>query len=171
MERLSENKPLQDQLNKLQDHLKELKDGSLALANNMQALLVLSKIPKSYCTLVSGLLSLTDLTNLTVDMVVRKTIAEENVQKTEATGSSATRVSTTKPKKKGPCGHCGGKGHDESSCWKKYPDKKLKKGVLNLVGQRPTQQVATLLGMLLHTHLERVVDCVEACKAMRGSED
>ena len=66
------------------------------------------------------------------DDIVDKVLAEENVRKTGAGGSngssSASRVSQTKPKKSGPCGHCGKSGHDESSCWRKHPEKKPKKG-------------------------------------------
>ncbi|PIL29727.1 hypothetical protein GSI_08166 [Ganoderma sinense ZZ0214-1] len=126
MDRLSDQKPLRDQFNCLEARLKDITDGGLALGDNMKALLVLSKIPESYRTPISGLLTSTTLDKLTVDMVVTKTLAEENVRKTGNITSSASRVSTTKPKKKGPCGHCGGKTHNESSCWKKYPDKKPK---------------------------------------------
>ncbi|PIL22314.1 hypothetical protein GSI_15002 [Ganoderma sinense ZZ0214-1] len=126
IDRLSNQKPLRDQFNRLEARLKDITDGGLTLGDDMKALLVLSKIPESYRTLISGLLTSSTLAELTVDMVVTKTLAKENVRKTGNITSSATRVSTTKPKKKGPCGHCGGKTHDESSCWKKYPDKKPK---------------------------------------------
>ena len=120
MDRLSDKKPLQDQLGKLQNLLKEVSDGNLKLADNMQALLVLSKIPESYRTLVTGLLLSKDLKDLKIDDIVDKVLAEENVRKTGAGGSngssSASRVSQTKSKKSGPCGHCGKSGHDESSC-------------------------------------------------------
>ena len=131
MERLSDQKPLTDQLNRLEARLKEITNAGLKLDENMKALLVLSKIPESYRTLISGLLSAIELKDLKVETVINKTLSEESVRKTGSVGSSASRVSNTKPKKKGPCGHCGGKSHNKSSCWKKYPDKKLKRGSTN----------------------------------------
>ncbi|EJF59226.1 hypothetical protein DICSQDRAFT_172211, partial [Dichomitus squalens LYAD-421 SS1] len=122
-------KPIQHQFDQLVTRLKEIKDSGLALPENLQAMLVLSKIPESYRNLISGLLTSVELKDLKVDTVREKTLAYENIQRTGmANCTSATRVSQTKPKKKGPCGHCGGKTHDESSCWKKYPEKKPKGG-------------------------------------------
>ena len=125
-DRLSDKKPLGEQLDKLQFRLREVADGGLTLDEHMKAMIILSKIPESYRNLVSGLLAFKKLTELSVSLVVEKTKAEENVRKTGIGGSSASRVSQTKPKPKTPCEHCGGKNHDESSCWKKYPEKKPK---------------------------------------------
>ncbi|TBU36485.1 hypothetical protein BD309DRAFT_1071085, partial [Dichomitus squalens] len=147
-------KPIQHQFDQLVTRLKEIKDSKLELPENLQAMLVLSKIPESYRNLISGLLTSVKLENLKVKTVHEKTLAYENIQKTGmANRTSATRVSQTKPKKKGPCGHCGGKTYDESSCWKKYPEKKPKGG-----GNKKDEKGKGKDNGPLHNHLHVTVN-------------
>lgn len=129
--RLDESKPLQEQFNKLSYRLREVSNGGLKLAANMEALLVMSKLPESYRTMVAALLSTVEIKDLTVDLVTSKAMSEENLRKTGTGNPTANRVSVTKPKSKGPCGFCGGASHDESHCWKKHPNLKPKRGNRN----------------------------------------
>ncbi|EJF56494.1 hypothetical protein DICSQDRAFT_71349, partial [Dichomitus squalens LYAD-421 SS1] len=55
-DRMDDQKPIQHQFDQLVTHLKEIKDSKLELPENLQAMLVLSKIPESYHNLISGLL-------------------------------------------------------------------------------------------------------------------
>ena len=62
-----------------------------------------------------------DLDKITISTIQDKTLAEESMRKN---GNVANKVSQTKPKPKGPCGHCGSGTHHESNCYQKYPEKR-----------------------------------------------
>ena len=53
---LSDSKSLQDQISKVRSTLKEIDSGGIALADNLKALLILSKLPGSYVPLVSAIM-------------------------------------------------------------------------------------------------------------------
>ncbi|EJF55540.1 hypothetical protein DICSQDRAFT_73584, partial [Dichomitus squalens LYAD-421 SS1] len=55
-DRMNDQKPIQHQFDQLVTRLKEIKDSKLELPENLQAMLVLSKIPESYRNLISSLL-------------------------------------------------------------------------------------------------------------------
>ncbi|EJF55273.1 hypothetical protein DICSQDRAFT_74789, partial [Dichomitus squalens LYAD-421 SS1] len=71
-DRMNDQKPIQHQFDRLVTRLKEIKDSGLALPDNLQAMLVLSKIPESYRNLISGLLTSVKLKDLKVDTVREK---------------------------------------------------------------------------------------------------
>ena len=117
--KMSESKPLQDQINKIHSRVKEIVSNGIKLEENVQALLILSKLPESYRPTISALMATIELKDLTVDTIVTKTLSEESLRKT---GNAANRISKPKTRKAGKdCGHCksegrSGKGHtDEQS--------------------------------------------------------
>ena len=114
-----DSKPMQDQINKIVTRLKEIVDGGIKLEGSTQALLILSKVPESYQSMVSALMATQNIKDLKVDTVVSKILAEESLRRS-GMGQSASKTSQVKHKSRGPCRHCGGK-HGEENCWSKYP--------------------------------------------------
>ncbi|KZT64532.1 hypothetical protein DAEQUDRAFT_769590 [Daedalea quercina L-15889] len=123
---MSDSKPLQDQMNKIVTRLKEVIAGGIKLDGSMQALILLSKVPETYQTMVSALMATVKLTELKVETVINKISAEESLCRS-GMGQSASKSSQIKRKSTGPCSHCGGK-HDEENCWTKYPHLRPKAG-------------------------------------------
>ena len=110
----------------MQTHLNEITAAGLPLAANLQAIILLAKIPDSYKTLVSAMLSGVKLDDFTIDVVKEKVVSEENIRRSGAGPSRAQKTSQVKSKGNGPCSHCGNKSHDESHCWQKHPELKPK---------------------------------------------
>ena len=121
--RMNEQKSLQDQMMRIVNRMDDITKNKVTLSAQMKALLLLSKIPESYRSMISALMATIDVDKVTVEDIMSKTLAEESLRKA---GQSANRVSQTKPKPKGPCSHCGGSNHHESNCWDKHPEKKPK---------------------------------------------
>jgi hypothetical protein len=125
-----DSKSIQQQADKFSAAMQHVVNGGLKLEANMQALLFMSKLPESYRSMVTGLLTHMDLKDLKVDSVLSKAVAWENMSKSGAanpSNQSAQHVSSTKPAGKGPCSFCKKDGHDESHCWKAHPEKKPKR--------------------------------------------
>ncbi|TFY52466.1 hypothetical protein EVJ58_g10003 [Rhodofomes roseus] len=116
---MSDSKPMQDQINKLVTRLKEISGGGITLGDSTQALLLLSKLPESYQSMISALLATQTLKDLKVDSVQSKILAEESLRRS-GMGQSASKTSQVKHKSKDPCDHCGG-AHGSKNCWTKYP--------------------------------------------------
>lgn len=117
--RMSDQRSLQDQMSRIVTRIREISTNGLELKENIQALILLSKVPDSYRSMISALMATTALDKITVDVILEKTLSEEAMRKT---GQSAARISKTKPKPTGPCGHCGSPTHHESTCYKKHPE-------------------------------------------------
>ena len=56
---IDDNKPMQDQISKIQTVLKDIINGGITLDEPTQALLLMSKIPDSYSTMVSAIMATT----------------------------------------------------------------------------------------------------------------
>ncbi|KZT65953.1 hypothetical protein DAEQUDRAFT_768441 [Daedalea quercina L-15889] len=78
---MSDSKPLQDQMNKIVTRLKEVIAGGIKLDESTQALILLSKVPETYQTMVSALMATVKLTKLKVETVVNKILAEESLRR------------------------------------------------------------------------------------------
>lgn len=78
---MSDSKPLQDQINKIVTRLKEVDAGGIKLDESTQALLLLSKVPETYQTMVSALMAMTKLTDLKIETIVNKILAEESLRR------------------------------------------------------------------------------------------
>ncbi|KZT67217.1 hypothetical protein DAEQUDRAFT_767434 [Daedalea quercina L-15889] len=101
---MSDSKPLQNQTNKIVTRLKEVIAGGIKLDESTQALILLSKVPETYQTMVSVLMATVKLTELKVETVINKILAEESL---------CCSVD-------GSLWSCGGK-HGKENCWTKYP--------------------------------------------------
>ena len=117
--RMSDQRPLQDQISRLVTRIREISANGIKLEENVQALILLSKVPDSYRSMISALMATTELSKITVDTILEKSLAEESMRRT---GQAASRISKTKPKPSGPCDHCGSATHHESTCYKKHPE-------------------------------------------------
>ncbi|EPS93663.1 hypothetical protein FOMPIDRAFT_1105582, partial [Fomitopsis schrenkii] len=69
---MDENKPMQDQISKIQTVLKDIVNGGITLDEPTQALLLMSKIPESYLTMVSAIMATTVLKDLKIETLVSK---------------------------------------------------------------------------------------------------
>ena len=118
--RMSDQRSLQDQMSRIVTRIREISTNGLKLEDNIQALILLSKVPESYRPMISALMATMDLDKITVDIILEKSLSEEAMRKT---GQSAARISKTKPKPSGPCDFCGSQTHHESTCYKKHPDR------------------------------------------------
>ena len=58
---MDNNKPMQDQISKIQTMLKDIINSGVTLDEPTQALLIMSKIPDSYSTMVSAIMATTTL--------------------------------------------------------------------------------------------------------------
>ena len=116
---MNDSKPMQDQINKILTTIKDVVNGGIKLEENTQALLLMSKVPESYLTMVSAIMATTALSDLKIDTLVNKILAEESLRRS-GMGQSASKTSQVKTKGNGPCGHCGG-AHGSEQCWTKYP--------------------------------------------------
>ena len=56
---MSDSKPLQDQVNKILTVIKDIVNGGITLDEPTQALLLMSKVPESYSTMVSAIMATT----------------------------------------------------------------------------------------------------------------
>ncbi|KAJ8463023.1 hypothetical protein ONZ51_g10516 [Trametes cubensis] len=117
--RMSDQRSLQDQMSRIVTRIREISTNGLKLEDNIQALILLSKVPESYRPMISALMATMDLSKITVDVILEKSLSEEAMHRT---GQSATRISKTKPKPSGPCDFCGSQTHHESTCYKKHPE-------------------------------------------------
>ena len=61
---MNDSKPMQDQINKILTTIKDIVNGRIKLEENTQALLLMSKVPESYLTMVSAIMSTTALSDL-----------------------------------------------------------------------------------------------------------
>lgn len=116
---MTDTKPLQDQMNKVRTALQETVNGGVALNENLQALLLMSKLPESYSTLISAIMATTAVQDLKLETIENRVLAEESIRQS-GMGQSASKTSQVKKKGKGPCDHCGG-SHGSEQCWTKYP--------------------------------------------------
>ena len=117
---MDDNKPMQDQISKIQTVLKDIVNGGIKLDEPTQALLLMSKIPESYSTMVSAIMATTVLKELKVETLVSKILSEESLRRS-GMGQSASKTSQVKVHHgQGPCSHCG-KKHGSDQCWTKYP--------------------------------------------------
>ena len=116
---MNDSKPMQDQINKVLTIIKDVVNGGIKLTEETQALLLMSKVPESYSTMVSAIMATTELSELKIDTLVNKILAEESLRRS-GMGQSASKTSQVKPKGNGPCGTCGGR-HGSEQCWIKYP--------------------------------------------------
>ena len=76
---MDDNKPMQDQISKIQTMLKDIVNDSITLDEPTQALLILSNIPDSYSTMVSAIMATTTLMELNVETFVSKILSEESL--------------------------------------------------------------------------------------------
>lgn len=118
---MSDSKPLQDQVNKVWTIVKEIVNGGVVLSESLQALLLMSKLPESYSTLVSAIMATTKVTELKMETIESWVLAEESVRCSDME-QSVFKTSQVKKKSKGPCQHCGG-NYGLENCWVKYPHK------------------------------------------------
>ena len=77
---MDNNKPMQDQISKIQTILKDIVNGSITLDEPTQALLLMSKIPESYSTMVLAIMATTVLKELKVETLVSKILSEESLR-------------------------------------------------------------------------------------------
>jgi hypothetical protein len=97
----NESKSIQQQVDKFSAAMQHVVNSELKLEANMQALLFMSKLPESYCSMVTGLLMHMDLK---VNSILSKATALENLRKSGATNlsnQSTQYVLSTKPAGKG----------------------------------------------------------------------
>ena len=92
--RMNEQKSLQDQMMRIVNRMDDITKNKVTLSAQMKALLLLSKIPESYRSMVSALMATIDVDKISVEDIMSKTLAEESLRKA---GQSANRVSQTKP--------------------------------------------------------------------------
>ncbi|KAL7280538.1 hypothetical protein ACG7TL_005470, partial [Trametes sanguinea] len=123
---MSDSHPLRDQLGTYITRIWDASNGGMNFSEHQQAVFLLMKLPPSYNTLSTSLTASHKLGDWTVEWVQGKVLAEESLR--SGTSQSVTRISKTKPKLSGPCDFCGSGTHHESTCWKKHPDQRPKKG-------------------------------------------
>ncbi|KAL7278680.1 hypothetical protein ACG7TL_007682 [Trametes sanguinea] len=123
---MSDSRPLRDQLGTYITRIRDASNGGMNFSEHQQAVFLLMKLPPSYNTLSTSLTASHKLGDWTVEWVQGKVLAEESLR--SGTSQSVTRISKTKPKPSGPCDFCGSGTHHESTCWKKHPDQRPKKG-------------------------------------------
>ncbi|KAL7280531.1 hypothetical protein ACG7TL_005463 [Trametes sanguinea] len=123
---MSDSRPLRDQLGTYITCIRDASNGGMNFSEHQQAVFLLMKLPPSYNTLSTSLTASHKLGDWTVEWVQGKVLAEESLR--SGTSQSVTRISKTKPKPSGPCDFCGSGTHHESTCWKKHPDQRPKKG-------------------------------------------
>lgn len=118
--KMDDNKPMQDQISKIQTVLKDIVNGGIMLDEPTQALLLMSKILDSYLTMVSAIMATTVLMELKVKTLVSKILSKESLCRS-GMGQSVSKTSQVKVHNgNGPCMHCG-KKHGLNQCWTKYP--------------------------------------------------
>ena len=76
---MDDNKPMQDQISKIQTVLKDIVNAGITLDEPTQALLLMSKIPDSYSTMVLAIMATTILKELKVETLVSKILSEESL--------------------------------------------------------------------------------------------
>ncbi|CDO75313.1 hypothetical protein BN946_scf184715.g2 [Trametes cinnabarina] len=123
---MTDTRPLRDQLGTYITHIRDASNGGMHFTESQQAVFILMKLPPSYSTLSTSLTSSHPLKDWTIEWIQGKVLAEESLH--SSTSQSMTRISKTKPKPSGPCDFCGSGTHHESTCWKKHPDQRPKKG-------------------------------------------
>ena len=117
---ISDQKPIEDQLARIVTRLRDIVNHGITMDEKMQALLLLSKVPESYRSMISVLMATVELDKLNVETIISKATSEESMRKS---GQAANKVSQTKPKPKGPCSHYNSPTHHELTCYQKYPEK------------------------------------------------
>ncbi|KAJ2988163.1 hypothetical protein NUW54_g9201 [Trametes sanguinea] len=123
---MSDSRPLRDQLGTYITRIRDASKGGMNFSEHQQAVFILMKLPPSYATLSTSLTSAHKLETWTIEWLQGKVLAEESLR--SGTSQSVSRISKTKPKLSGPCDFCGSRTHHESTCWKKHPDQRPKKG-------------------------------------------
>ncbi|CDO74894.1 hypothetical protein BN946_scf184988.g1, partial [Trametes cinnabarina] len=106
--------------------IRDASNGGMHFTESQQAVFILMKLPPSYSTLSTSLTSSHPLKDWTIEWIQGKVLAEESLR--FSTSQSVMRISKMKPKPSGPCDFCGSGTHHESTCWKKHPDQRPKKG-------------------------------------------
>ncbi|CDO74519.1 hypothetical protein BN946_scf184979.g74 [Trametes cinnabarina] len=123
---MTDTRPLRDQLGTYITRIRDASNGGMHFTESQQAVFILMKLPPSYSTLSTSLTSSHPLKDWTIEWIQGKVLAEESLR--SSTSQSVTRISKTKPKPSGPCDFCGSGTHHESTCWKKHPDQRPKRG-------------------------------------------
>ena len=100
---------MQDQISKIKTVLKDIVNGGITLDEPTQALLLMSKIPESYLTMVSAIMATTVLKELKVKTLVSKILSEESLHQSSM-GQSVSKTCQVKVHNgNGSCSHCGKK--------------------------------------------------------------
>ncbi|CDO73707.1 hypothetical protein BN946_scf185015.g35 [Trametes cinnabarina] len=123
---MTDTRPLRDQLGTYITRIRDASNGGMHFTESQQAVFILMKLPPSYSTLSTSLTSSHPLKDWTIESIQGKVLAEESLR--SSTSQSVTRISKTKPKPSGPCDFCGSGTHHKSTCWKKHPDQRPKRG-------------------------------------------
>ena len=92
---MDDGKPMQDQISKIQTVLKDIINGGITLDEPTQALLLMSKIPESYSTMVSAIMATTALKDLKIETLVSKVLSEESLRRS-GMGQYASKSSQVK---------------------------------------------------------------------------
>lgn len=127
-DRLKDNKTLIDQFSALVARLSKVNTEDVKLLDTLKAIILMSKVPEFYWSVMTTLVQTNKLKVLTTDKIREALEMELSFRRATFQGpdAGASKVSQTKPKLKKPCSHCKGTNHDESHCWQKYPEKKPK---------------------------------------------
>lgn len=127
-DRLKDDKTLIDQFSALVARLSKVNTDDVKLSDTLKAMILMSKVPESYRSVMTTLVQTNKLKVLTTDKIREALETELSFRRATFQGpdAGASKVSQTKPKPKKPCSHCKGTNHNESHCWQKYPEKKPK---------------------------------------------
>ncbi|KAL7280472.1 hypothetical protein ACG7TL_005403 [Trametes sanguinea] len=139
---MSDSHPLRHQLETYITRIRDASNGGMNFSEHQQAVFLLMKLPPSYNTLSTSLTALHKLGDWTVKWVQGKVLAEESLRSGDASNpplkerenqaESLLKVEACGRANSGKRREGGGDAesgtHHESTCWKKHPDQRPKKG-------------------------------------------
>ena len=141
--RLKEGESVQEHIRQMTELFRGLAEMDSPLTEEDKVVYLLASLPESFSVLVTALEASPEVPKM--EVVTERLLHEERklISRTGAGEEKAMTAKDKRPRKKGPCHHCGKLGHYKRDCWK-LAEKKVESQKEYNSGKHKTSKVTEL---------------------------